>query len=158
MHRNKTKGFTIVEVLVSLVILSIGVLGLGVLQIAAMQNTQGGYLRSQATILVYDMIDSMRVNSPAITSGAYALTFAAATPVAVNCYGAAANCTSGQMAASDINRWRTSAANYLPNGNGQILTVANGTTTLVTVSVQWTDPYTAQGGAAEQVTLLAELR
>ncbi len=158
MHRNKTKGFTIIEVLISLVILSIGVLGLGVLQIAAMQNTQGGYLRSQATILVYDMIDSMRANSPAITSGAYALTFAAVTPVAVNCYGAAANCTSGQMAVSDINRWRVATANYLPGGNGQILTVPNGTTTLVTVSVQWIDPYTAQGGVAEQVTLVAELR
>ena len=84
MHRNKAKGFTIVEVLVSLLILSIGVLALGVLQIASIQNTQGGYMRTQATFLAYDMIDSMRANIPAVTNGNYNLTFATATP-ALSC-------------------------------------------------------------------------
>ncbi len=157
MLRNKTKGFTIIEVLVSLVILSIGVLALGILQLVSIQNTQGGYLRSQATILAYDIIDSMRTNIPAVTNGDYRLTFAAATPAAVNCYGLAADCASGQMALSDINRWRTVLANYLPSGNGQITTVLNATTTQVTVSIQWFDPFTAESGS-EQVTLLAELR
>ncbi len=157
MHRNKAKGFTIIEVLVSLVILSIGVLALGILQIASIQNTQGGYMRSQATFLAYDMVDSMRANIPAVTNGNYNLTFATATPTAVNCYGPAADCASGQMATSDINRWRTVLANYLPSGNGQITTVINATTTRVTVSVQWLDPFTAEGGN-EQVSLLAELR
>ena len=78
-----SRGFTIIEVLVSMVILSIGVLGLGMLQMAAMQNTQGGYLRSQATILAYDIIDSMRANIPAVTGGDYHITMAAATPAAV---------------------------------------------------------------------------
>ena len=72
---NKTKGFTIIEVLVSMVILSIGVLSLGVLQLSAMQNTQGGYLRSQATILTYDIIDSMRANIPAVTGDDYRITW-----------------------------------------------------------------------------------
>ena len=120
-------------------------------------NTQGGYMRTQATILAYDMIDSMRANIPAVTNGNYSLTFATATPAPVNCYGPAANCASGQMAVSDINRWRTVLANYLPSGNGQITTVLNATTTQVTVSVQWLDPLTAERGN-EQVSLLAVLR
>jgi type IV pilus assembly protein PilV len=114
-------------------------------------------MRTQATILAYDMIDSMRANIPAVTNGNYRLTFAAATPAAVNCYGSAANCASGDMAVSDINRWRTVLANYLPSGNGQITTVLNATTTQVSVSVQWLDPLTAERGN-EQVSLLAVLR
>ncbi len=153
---NKTKGFTIIEVLVSMVILSIGVLSLGVLQLSAMQNTQGGYLRSQATILTYDIIDSMRANIPAVTDGDYRVTFAAATPAAVNCYGSVANCTTQQMATSDLNRWRTVLASYLPSGNGQVATVDLGDTTQVTVAVTWVDPYSAESGT-EQIVLLSEL-
>lgn len=152
----KTKGFTIIEVLVAMVILSIGVLGLGVLQLAAMQNTQGGYLRSQATILAYDIIDSMRADIPAVTDGDYRITFADATPVAVDCYGLAANCTNRQMAISDLNRWRTVLGNYLPAGSGQVNTVDLGTTTQVTVTVTWVDPYTAASGN-EQIVLVSEL-
>ena len=153
----KTNGFTIIEVLITMVILSIGVLGLGLLQLTEMQNTQGGYLRSQAAILAYDIIDSMRANVPAVTAGNYGLAFTAPTPAAVDCYGLAANCTTQQMASSDLNRWRTVLAAYMPSGNGQITTVLNATTTQVTVSVQWFDTFTAESGS-EQVTLLAELR
>ncbi len=151
-----SRGFTIIEVLVSMVILSIGVLGLGMLQMAAMQNTQGGYLRSQATILAYDIIDSMRANIPAVTGGDYRITMAAATPAAVNCYGLGANCTTNQMATSDLNRWRTVLGSYLPTGSGQVDTVDLGTTTQVTVTVTWLDPYSAESGS-EQLVLAAEL-
>ena len=154
----KTNGFTIIEVLITMVILSIGVLGLGLLQLTAMQNTQGGYLRSQAAILAYDIIDSMRANIPAVTAGNYGLAFNAATPAAADCYGLAANCTTLQMASSDLNRWRTVLATYMPSGNGQVATVAlGGGTTQVTVAVVWIDPYSAESGN-EQLVLVAELR
>jgi type IV pilus assembly protein PilV len=155
MNVNKTAGFTIVEVLVSLVILSIGVLGLGVLQLTSLQNTQGGYMRAQATILAYDITDSMRANIPAVTAGNYNIALAAAAPVAVNCYGLAADCTTVQMANADINRWRTLLGNYLPTGNGQVATVDLGGTTQVTVAVTWLDPYSAENGT-EQVVLTSE--
>ena len=154
----KTNGFTIIEVLITMVILSIGVLGLGLLQLTAMQNTQGGYLRSQAAILAYDIIDSMRANIPAVTAGNYGLAFTAVTPAAVDCYGLAANCTTLQMASSDLNRWRTVLATYMPSGNGQVTTVdLGGGTTQVTVAVVWIDPYSAESGN-EQLVLVAELR
>ncbi len=151
-----SKGFTIIEVLVAMVILSIGVLGLGVLQLTAVQNTQGGYMRSQATILAYDMIDSMRANIPAVAGGDYSITFAQATPVAVDCFGLVANCTTRQMAISDLNRWRNVLGNYLPSGSGQVSTVNVGITTQVTVAVTWIDPYSAESGN-EQLVLVSEL-
>jgi len=158
MHMNikNSNGFTIIEVLVAMVILSIGVLGLGVLQLTALQNTQGGHLRSQASILAYDIIDSMRANIPAVTDGNYRIALGAGTPATVNCYGSAADCLTNQMATSDLNRWRTLLDNYLPAGNGQVESLDLGGTTQVTVTVQWLDPYSAESGN-EEVVLISEL-
>lgn len=156
MTYKNSQGFTLIEVLVSLIVLSIGVLGLGVLQLSSLQNTQGGYLRSQATIHAYSIIDSMRANLPAVTAGNYQLAIGAATPAASDCLGLAADCTVQQMASSDLNRWRNTLAAQLPNGNGQVATVNLGITTQVTIQVQWIDPYSAANGV-EQMTLVSEL-
>ena len=51
MNTGKSKGFTIIEVLIAMVILAVGVLGLGVMQLTSLQNTQSGQMRSQASIL-----------------------------------------------------------------------------------------------------------
>ncbi len=155
MIKRYSKGFTIIEVLVSMVILSIGVLGLGVLQMTSMQNTQGGHMRAQATILAYDIVDAMRANVPAVTAGDYDLSLATATPGAVNCYGLAANCATNQMADSDLSRWRTVLGNYLPSGNGQISTLDLGGTTRATITVTWLDPYSAENGN-EQLILTSD--
>lgn len=155
IYRND-KGFTIIEVLISMVILAIGILGLGVLQLTAMQNTQGGYLRSQATILAYDIMDAMRTNIPAVSNGDHQIAFAAVTPTAADCYGAGADCTLGQIAGSDVSRWRSVLRAYLPSGNGQVETVDLGNVTRVTVSVSWIDPYSAESGN-ELLVLVAEL-
>ena len=156
MNIKNSRGFTIIEVLVSMLILSFGVLSLGVLQITALQNTQGGYLRSQATILAYDIVDSMRANIPAVTDGDYRLTFEAETPAAVDCYGDEADCSTDQMASADLERWRTVLGNYLPAGDGQVGTVDIGDSTQVTVSITWVDPYSVESGN-EQLVMLAEL-
>ena len=158
MSIRNSQGFTIIEVLVSMVILSIGILALGVLQLSALQNTQGGYQRTQATILAYDIIDSMRANIPSVTAGDYQLALDGDTPAAVNCNGILADCTTAQMATSDLVRWRTVLSNYLPNGNGGVATVdVGGTTTQVTVSIQWLDPFSAEGGN-EQLVLVSQLQ
>jgi type IV pilus assembly protein PilV len=57
------KGFTLIEVLVTLFILAIGLLGLAGLLFEGMRNNQGSYLRTQASIMAYDMADRMRANS-----------------------------------------------------------------------------------------------
>ncbi|MFQ6005665.1 MAG: type IV pilus modification protein PilV [Woeseia sp.] len=157
-----SKGFTIIEVLVSMVVLSIGVLSLGLLQLTAIQNTNGGYLRSQATILAYDITDAMRANIPAVTAGDYRMANVAGQPTAptianVNCRGPVADCTTRQMATSDLDRWRNVLATYLPGGAGQVNTVDIGGTTQVTVTVSWVDPYSANRGA-EQLVLVSEIR
>jgi len=156
MLQKNLQGFTIIEVLVSMVILSIGVLALGMLQMSSLQNTQGGYQRAQATILAYDIIDSMRANIPSVTAGDYRIAMAAETPDAVSCDGLVANCSTQQMAISDLRRWRTVLTNHLPSGLGAVTTADIGGRTQVTVSVQWVDPYSANDGN-EQLILASQL-
>lgn len=127
-------GFTLLEVLVALVVLSIGLLGLAGLQAANLQNNHSAYLRSQASVLGYDIVDSMRANRPAAVNGNYIITLAA-TP------------TGATIAAQDLIAWRANLTAALPAGNGAIArTVAN--TNRFTITVQWDD--TRAGGSATQ--------
>ncbi len=171
-HARRTDGFTIVEVLISLLILSVGLMGLATLQVVGLQNTQGGAQRAQAAFLAYDITDRMRTNPAAVTAGSYNLAapvvntalqgmggMGAPNPapiVMVDCFGAAANCTSAQMAAHDLGQWQTQLGAYLNNGTGAIATVDNITTTLVTVTIQWADAYTVNTGN-EIATFIMEL-
>ncbi len=164
-HARRVDGFTIIEVLISLLVLSVGLLGLASLQVVGLQNTQGGAQRAQATNLAYDITDRMRTNPAAVTAGSYNLAAPVTTGmgapnpapiVLVDCFGAAANCSAAQMAAHDLGQWQTQLGAYLNNGTGAIATVDNGTTTQVTVSIQWADAYTVDTGN-EIATFIMEL-
>jgi type IV pilus assembly protein PilV len=48
------------EVLVALLVLAIGLLGLAALQTQGLRFNQDAYVRSQATLLAYDIMDTMR--------------------------------------------------------------------------------------------------
>ena len=59
---HRSRGFTLVEVLVALVVLSIGLLGVAALQLTSLRSNHSSAMRSQATFLAYDIIDRMRAN------------------------------------------------------------------------------------------------
>jgi len=66
-HKN---GFTLIEVLASMIILSIGVLGLAPLIISAIQGNSFGNDMTNATFLAQDKIEELRnVNYDLMTSG-----------------------------------------------------------------------------------------
>ncbi len=54
------RGFTLVEVVVTLFIIGIGALGVAGLQLAAMRSNQSAFLRSQVTLAAYALVDRMR--------------------------------------------------------------------------------------------------
>lgn len=65
--RRSQHGVTLVEVLVTLLILSIGLIGMAAMQVRALQFNQDAYLRSQANVLLYDMAERCRA-TPALGS------------------------------------------------------------------------------------------
>ena len=142
-------GFTLVEVLVSMVILSIGLLGIAKLMLFSSRSNDSAYLRSQATALAYEILDNMRANrQEAINNGTYTTPKGAVAttgaPPGTICIGAA-NCTPTNLATFDVYEWllRLNTASglpgALPNGLGSVTTATVGTQTTVTIRVFWDD-------------------
>ena len=140
----RAAGFTIVEVLVSLVILSIGLLGIAKLVLYSAHSNDSAYLRSQATQLAYEILDNMRANPTAVAAGNYNTPLgAAATSPGFTCLNT--NCPSAaNLAAYDIYVWKSRLAagpptnGALPSGQGSV-TVAGTTSLVATIVVQWDD-------------------
>ncbi|MDR2260121.1 MAG: type IV pilus modification protein PilV [Azoarcus sp.] len=61
-HRIQQEGFTMIEVLVTIVILSLGLLGLAGLQISSLKMSQSAGARSVASQYAYAMLDKIRSN------------------------------------------------------------------------------------------------
>jgi type IV pilus assembly protein PilV len=58
-------GMTLIEVLVSVLILAVGLLGAAVIQLNALKYTDSSRMTSQASFIAYDMLDRIRANSGA---------------------------------------------------------------------------------------------
>lgn len=65
------RGSTLLEVLVSIVIIAFGLLGLAGLQATSVKGNHSAYLRSQATLLAYDMGERMRAAREDTQNGTY---------------------------------------------------------------------------------------
>lgn len=90
--KRRQKGMTLIEVLVSVLILAIGILGAAAIQLNALKYTDSSAMTSQASFIAYDMMDRIRANvdGNAVGNGAtnvlatYALSSLAAAPAAGN--------------------------------------------------------------------------
>lgn len=58
----RARGFSLVEVMVTLFIIAIGALGVAGLQLAAMRSNHSAYLRSHVTLAAYALSDRMRAH------------------------------------------------------------------------------------------------
>ncbi len=130
MKMRKQTGFTLIEVMVSVVVLAIGLLGLAGLQATSMRFNGSAYLRSQATNLAYDIADRMRANVIAARNGFYDGVGIQNPPPAC-----AVVVLAGSLAQQDIQAWRNALACTLPSGTGSI----NRNGTIFTITIQWDD-------------------
>lgn len=144
-------GFTLVEVMVSLLVLSIGLLGVGKLVLFSSRANDSAYLRSQATALAYTILDSMRANRQAAIAGSYGVALGIYSDPGVNCNTAASSCSGAVGAQYDLFQWKSRMLVALgPTGDGQIATASvsdpttGATNVTVTVRVQWNDTVAQQ--------------
>jgi len=69
--RRGSAGFTLIEIMISMLLLAIGFLGLAAVQSKSLSETQNTQFRSKADILLRDIADRMRANSEAVVVGDY---------------------------------------------------------------------------------------
>jgi len=143
------RGVGLIEVLVALLVLSIGLLGLASLQTHALRFNQGALLRTQATTLAYDIIDRMRANrQQASSTTSYTTSFGSGVPTGADCE--ASDCSPGNIAAYDLNQWKTALRARLPNGDGAISVSAG----IYTVQTRWQG---RDGGNNVTLTIRSEI-
>lgn len=114
--RHRQRGVTLLEVLISIVVLSVGLLGYAGLQTVSLKNNTSAFQRSQATMLTYDIIDRMRADRPNLAS--YQVDFG----------------TLGSL--PDLQDWKTQVESALPDGDAEIEIDLDGN---ATITIQWDD-------------------
>lgn len=127
------RGFTLIEVLISLVILAVGLLGMAALQTESLKFNNAALTDSQAQFLLNDMVERIRANSG---NNTYVMTYTDnLDTVTVDC--SAANCGSNEMALWDMTQWRDNVAATLPQGETQILFNTLGRVYVLSVRYDW---------------------
>ena len=136
LQKTHAKGFTLIEVLISLLIMAVGLLGMTALQNEALKYNHAAFTESQTMFLINDIVERIRANRDANT---YAINFIeTVTAPTTNC--AATSCSSAQMASWDIYEWRTMVTDseYLPNGNSAITFDPITNEYTISISYEWT--------------------
>ena len=125
-RRHRSTGFTLIEVMVTLVILTIGLLGVARLLVKGVSNASASESMAKASQLAADMADRIRAN-PAVALSAtseYITAYAATSPI---------NPTT--IAMKDKKAWLDSLAAQLPQGDGEIS--VDPTQRKVVIGVHW---------------------
>lgn len=153
INNRQQSGSSLLEVLVAVLVLSIGLLGVASLQLYGLRYNQSAYLRSQATILAYDIIDRMRSNTDAVIAGSYDNIDTNILPTDPACI--SAGCTTVQLADHDIREWGsyfTQVPPLVPDARGTVTRAGS----RFTVTVQWNET-TSTTNASQQVSYNFEL-
>lgn len=146
-----SRGFSLVEVLVSLVILSVGLLGIAGLYVESLRAERTSLYRLTAVTLAADMADRIRAN--AVAGVAYA---GSGPGVDHNCVNGIAGCAPGQLAADDWFSWYQDVLGRLPGEPTASIAVANvPPLTQYTIRLNWPEP--GQAEPAEYVLVTQEL-
>ena len=119
MNISKTmssRGFSLIEILVTIVIISTSLLGYAGLQLNGLNQTHAALFRSQAAISTNDIADRLRANPPGAIAGGYRTieTNGLATP---DC---TLGCTPFNLAVRDLKTWQSLLTQYLPLASGVI--------------------------------------
>jgi type IV pilus assembly protein PilV len=155
------RGFSLIEVLVSIFVVSLGILALAGLLQSASRFGKMSELRSTATLMANDIADHVRANIAGATGLAYNVTgqFPATTAVDGRttpndtCGATGPVCSPAELAAVDLYFWSSRLLVTLPGGTPYIQyhkAVGATQTDSVDVWVAWTDPNTSASGATER--------
>ena len=131
-YGRSSAGFSLVEAMVSLIVISVGMIGIAALYGQGLSAGRTALSRTIAVNLAATMAENIRVNR--LGQAAYA--GAAADNNCDPAGGGGVDCTPAQMAAHDLFLWNADVAAQLPNGVGAV-TFVDGTPPNYTITVTW---------------------
>lgn len=116
--RRLERGITLLESLVSILILAVAVLGMLGVQLRTLSETQTTVRRAQAVRLIEDLAERIKTNPGDFKQLTAYVSGWSSLPSGTNCQ--SANCSSTQLAAWDVQQWKRSLINTLPNAQANI--------------------------------------
>lgn len=158
----RQQGFTLIEILVSVLVMAIGLLGIAGMQTFGMRQVLNSHMLSVASSQANDMIERMQANgeemskvkrSPRQATAYDAITGSETDPGCIS----AKTCTSAQLAQYDAYVWASNNKKLLfDNGNSTVnSSVTNNGDGTFTISISWVEQAlsdeedTANNGAAD---------
>mgnify|MGYP000954108036 FL=1 len=145
-----SRGVSLIEVLISIVIATIGLLALVGTTVSSARFSKMSQYRGTATQLASDLGERMRANKTGLAAYDMQTNFAGqavlpAVPGTV-CNSFATTCTAAQMAAYDLQAWRAVVRDQLPDGSAFI--VVQNVQVAADVWLVWRDPAVANADDA----------
>lgn len=128
--RNDQCGVSMIEVLVTMVILSFGLLGVAGLLVSGVSNAASSEAMSKASQLASDMADRIRANPTVAVS---------ATSQYITTYAENAPASPSTIAERDKKEWLEALAAQLPLGDGKITNTVSGGQRKVEIEVRWSN-------------------
>lgn len=106
-----SRGYSLTELLVAILVVGVGALGAAGLQLASSQNTRSALQATTAVILAQDMAERLRTNP----AGEYLdVAVGSAPPGFVDCR--TASCTAAELASFDVTVWKCSLGRWMADG------------------------------------------
>ncbi len=115
------RGFSLVEVLVTVAIVAIALVGIAATQLVGLRGNQSAYYVTQATYAAYEVADLLRANRGAVLAGS--------------------------LTTIHLAVWRTHVRNLLPDGDLD-MRVVNPARNEVRIAVSWLDEKQPTGPTA----------
>lgn len=143
-------GFTLIEALITIIVMSIGLLGLSAMQTTSIRFTYDSYLRTQSSFLADDLFDRMRAN-PTINYDDETQS------TATNCV--TTNCDANTIMQYDYTKWNEKIDELFPNSEVTVTPSADLNT--YTITFLWdsrTDDGTQVGADDQRKTFTYEAR
>lgn len=141
----KQVGATMIEILVTILVLAVGLLGLSATQVMSLKNGNNAHHRYTAALAAQEMAERMRANPDGLELGSYSAKSVDGSETSPSCSASLA-CSAADLARLDLYDWGQVISTNLPGGTGEI-GVSGGT---VTLTVKWKEQHTGekQGSSA----------
>lgn len=128
-------GSSLIEILITLIVVAIGLLGLASMQVLSMKNLNSTNMRYVASVQAHNIAERMRANRTTANNGGYNDLSVNGTESMVSC---SSGCSGNALVNFDAYNWGQQIKAHLPSGAGTIESKGN----MHTITISWSEQHT----------------
>ena len=146
----KNHGFSLLEILISLVILSVGMVGLAGLKIVAIKGENESHFRHEASLLMMELADRIRANPAGVDAGSYEAHDGISVTTAPSPLCDDGSCSASQLATFDMYSVAKKISVAVPGSSVSITCPSNDCSTISAIEEDNSDPASPIAAAPER--------